>query len=77
MSNVSESLPNNIPIDTAIYEQMSDIFQIVTLIYNKQGSIVDYSFYYVNKAFEKQTGLSKENVLGKSAKELFGNTKDN
>jgi len=41
------------------------------LITDKQGNPKDYRFLNINPAFEKQSGVSRSNSLGKTVKEIF------
>lgn len=40
-------------------------------IFDEEGVPVDFMFLQINRAYELQTGLSGEQVLGKSAREIF------
>jgi PAS domain S-box-containing protein/putative nucleotidyltransferase with HDIG domain len=46
-------------------------FALHEIILDKDGKPCDYRFLYVNSAFEKLTGLKKENVIGKTALEVL------
>lgn len=41
------------------------------IIYNKKGKSIDYKFLEVNDAFEKQTGLKRERIVGKRVTEVI------
>ena len=41
------------------------------IILDSKGNPVDYEFIEVNEAFEKLTGLNKQNIIGKTAKEVI------
>ncbi len=41
------------------------------VIYDQNDKPIDYNFIDVNKAFEKQSGMTKETVLGKKATAIF------
>jgi PAS domain S-box-containing protein len=43
-------------------------------VYDERGSLHDYRFLEVNKAFERITGLESSFVVGKTVKEVFSNT---
>jgi PAS domain S-box-containing protein len=46
------------------------------IVLDDNNQPVDYVFLEVNAAFEKQTGLKKENIVGKKATELIPNIKN-
>lgn len=46
------------------------------VIQDKKGNPVDYTFLAVNPAFEEMTGLQAEDVVGKTAREVFQSMKD-
>ena len=56
----------------SLYNSMREGFAFYALIYNGKGKPVDYRILDVNPAFEKITGLSREQALGSKASELFG-----
>lgn len=49
-------------------------YSLHQMLYNDQGKAIDYKFLYVNKCFEEITGMSAEQVIGKTCKELFPET---
>jgi PAS domain S-box-containing protein len=44
------------------------------IILDDDGNPVDYMFLDVNSAFEKLTGLKRENIIGKRVKEVLPET---
>ena len=48
-----------------LFENMLDSFALHKIVLNKKGAPVDYIFLEVNQAFERQTGLKREDILGK------------
>jgi len=44
------------------------------MIFDENGNPVDYQFIDVNPAFEKHTGLKKENVIGRKVKDILPRT---
>lgn len=50
---------------------MSAGFAMHEMVYNKRGKAIDYIYIEVNKAFEEITGLKREYVVGRSAREIF------
>lgn len=44
------------------------------VIYDKKGKVVDYRFLDINESFTRLTGLSRENIVGKTVLEIMPNT---
>ncbi|MBN2780399.1 MAG: PAS domain S-box protein [Candidatus Marinimicrobia bacterium] len=61
----------------SLFENMTEGFALHKIITNSAGEPVDYVFLEVNPAFERLTGLLKENIIGKAVtKVLPGIEKD-
>ena len=54
-----------------LFENMISPFSYYRMIYDEDGNAVDYVFLAVNRAFETQTGLSRESIIGKSVRCIF------
>ena len=54
-----------------LYTNMSLGFALHEAIRDKEGNVIDYRFLEINPAFEKMTGINKENWLGKTAKQVL------
>jgi len=54
-----------------LIENLPDAFAYHQVITDNHGSPVDYTFLYVNPAFEKMTGLSKDEVIGRKVTEVL------
>ncbi len=54
-----------------LFREMPDGFALHEIICNEQGEPVDYRFLAVNPAFERQTGLKAEQILGKTALDIL------
>ena len=50
-----------------IFDNISAGMQIVQLLYDDQGKPIDYLFLDVNFVYEKFTGFTKEEIMGKKA----------
>ena len=50
-------------------DSIDEGFELLELIFDKQGNVVDFVFLEVNPAYEKQTGLKAANIIGKCKKE--------
>jgi len=55
----------------ALFESMLDGFALHEMMYDENGEAVDYKFLLVNPAFEKLTGLKKEEVLNKRVLDIM------
>ncbi len=54
-----------------LFREMLGGFALHEIICDKEGKPYDYRFIEANPAFETQTGLKVENVLGKTAREVM------
>ena len=52
------------------------MFQVIELIYDSNCNPTDYYYCEVNPAFEKSIGKSKEQLIDKCAKDIFGIVED-
>jgi PAS domain S-box-containing protein len=59
-----------------LFNSMTEMFQVIELIYDSNGKAIDYYYSQVNPAFEKLVNKSKEQLIGKRAKEIFGIVED-
>ncbi|MFO7734268.1 MAG: PAS domain S-box protein [Candidatus Aminicenantes bacterium] len=57
-----------------LFETMSEGFILFEALYDDQGRLCDARCLAVNPAFERQTGLKPEDVVGRTALELFPGT---
>ena len=75
-----KDLKNRIAISESKYEAlfnlMSNGFAYHKMVYDENGNPKDYIFINLNKAFEKLTGLRKEELLGKSVLEVMPETEE-
>jgi PAS domain S-box-containing protein len=56
---------------TNLFAKMLDGFAYQRIFTNVDGKPVDYVFLEVNDAFEKDTGLKRENIIGKKVTEVL------
>jgi PAS domain S-box-containing protein len=57
---------------TALYNSMTEGVALHDVVYDISGKAVDYVITDVNPSFERITGLSKKQAVGKKASELYG-----
>lgn len=55
----------------SLFASMSEGFGLHELIYDADGTPIDYMFLDVNPAFEKLTGLTRETVVGRTHNEVL------
>ncbi|HTY74388.1 MAG TPA: PAS domain S-box protein, partial [Candidatus Nanoarchaeia archaeon] len=53
------------------FSRMLDAFAYFKILMNKEGKPIDYVFIDINSAFEKLTGLNKNDILDKKASEIM------
>jgi PAS domain S-box-containing protein len=54
-----------------LFENMTEAFALHEVILAPDGSVADYRFLDVNPAFERETGLSRERVVGSTQRTLL------
>lgn len=54
-----------------LFENMNDAFALHEVVYSAAGKAVDYRFIEVNSEFANRLGLSREQLVGHTARELF------
>ncbi|MGD8752233.1 MAG: PAS domain S-box protein [Anaerolineales bacterium] len=59
-----------------LFETMREGFALHEIICDDQGSPMDYCFLEVNSAFENQTGLNAEEIIGKTVREVLPGIED-
>lgn len=57
-----------------LLNNMISPFSYYRMIYDENGKAVDYVFLAVNKAFEKETGLKRRQLIGKRVLEVYPST---
>ena len=58
----------------SLFNKMINGFAFHEIICDDHGNPVDYRFLDVNPSFEQQTGLKRDDIIGKTVKEVFPNT---
>lgn len=59
-----------------LFSSMTEMFQVIELIYDKDGKAIDYYYRIVNSAFEKLVGKTREQLIDKRVKDLFAFVED-
>lgn len=57
-----------------LFENMMDGFSYHKMVVDSEGKPIDYVFLEINRAFEEQTGLKRENLIGKTVLEVLPTT---
>ncbi len=57
-----------------LFQEMLDGFALHEIIFDEQGKPIDYRFLDVNPAFERLTGLKKDDLIGRSVLEVLPGT---
>ncbi|MGZ7069133.1 MAG: PAS domain S-box protein, partial [Methanobacterium sp.] len=60
----------------SFFSSMTEMFQVLELIYDENGNAVDYYYRDVNPAFERLTGKTREQLIDKRVKDIFGIVED-
>ncbi len=60
-----------------LFREMGDAFALHEVICDETGAVVDYRFLAVNPAFERITGCSGNDVIGKTIREIRPSTEPN
>ena len=59
-----------------LFKNMSEMFQIIELIYDDSGTAIDYYYREVNPALEKFLSITRNELVGNRVKELLGTIED-
>jgi PAS domain-containing protein len=55
----------------SLFENMQAAFALHEMVFDEAGRPIDYIFLDINEAFERQTRLKRENIIGRTVTELF------
>jgi PAS domain S-box-containing protein len=69
-----EALRNSEERYRQLFDTMLDGFALHEIICDEQGKPCDYRYLNVNPAFEEMTGITRENILGKTVLEVLPQT---
>jgi PAS domain S-box-containing protein len=73
---VEESLKQSEEKYHQLFSSMTEMFQVIELIYDENGKAFDYYYRDVNSAFEKLVGKTRVQIVDKRVKDLFGIVED-
>lgn len=59
-----------------LFEYMSAGFALHEIIFDEKNNPIDYRFLEINTAFEKLTGKTQKEIVGRTVKEIMPNTED-
>ncbi len=68
LKKAEEALRENEHLYHTVFDNSQDGFQLIELVYDKNGKPIDHKFLKVNHAYEKIIGVKAEDILDKTAK---------
>jgi len=68
-----EALKENEHLYHTVFDNSQDGFQLIELVYDKNGKPVDHKFLKVNGAYEKIIGVKADDILDKTARYISPN----
>jgi PAS domain S-box-containing protein len=68
-----EALKESEQLYRAVFDNSEDAFELIELIYDKDGKPVDQRYLKINRAFKTQTGIKEDDLTSKTAKQLLPN----
>ena len=60
----------------SLFENMMNGFGLHEIVIDDNGQPIDYIFHEVNQAFEKMTGLKRDEIIGKTVTQVLPGTED-
>jgi PAS domain S-box-containing protein len=73
---MEEALNYSIERYRLLFEEMTEGFALHEIILDQDSVPIDYRFLDINPAFERQTGLKREALIGRTVKEVMPGTED-
>jgi PAS domain S-box-containing protein len=67
-----EALKESAQLYETLFDNTEDVFLIVEPLFDEQGKLIDFQHLKVNQAFETQIGVKASDLLGKTAKQIYG-----
>jgi PAS domain S-box-containing protein len=77
LKKTEEALRENEHLYRTVFDNSQDGFQLIELVYDKNGKPIDHKFLKVNHAYEKIIGVKAEDILDKTAKYISPNVEPN
>lgn len=71
LENINKRLAESEDFSKAIINKMLNAYALHRILLDENGKPYDYEFIDVNPSFEKFTGISKEEIIGKRYKEII------
>ena len=68
-----DALKENEQLYHTVFDNSQDGFQLIELIYDKNGKPIDHKFLKVNHAYELIIGVKADDILGKTARHISPN----
>lgn len=60
----------------SLFEHMQNGFALHQMVFDEAGTPIDYIFLDVNKAFEKQTALKRDDLIGRKVTDVIPGIKN-
>jgi PAS domain S-box-containing protein len=73
---MEEALNDSMERYRLLFEEMTEGFALHEIILDENGKPTDYRFLDINPAFERQTGLKRELIIGHTVKEVMPETEN-
>ena len=71
IKNANDALAEAMEMNAAIIEKMMNAFALHKIILDDTGKPIDYIYLDVNPAFEEFTGIKREEIIGKTYREIL------
>lgn len=71
IENANDALAEAMEMNAAIIEKMMNAFALHKIILDDTGKPIDYIYLDVNPAFEEFTGIKREEIIGKTYREIL------
>lgn len=72
IENIKRELKESEEYNRSLFNSMIEMFQVIELIYDDNGKPVDSYYHNVNLAWERFSGKTREQIIGKRSTEVFG-----
>jgi len=72
--DIEQKLQKNANELNSLFKSMINAFVLFDSVFDERGTFVSYRFVYINDAYERITGVKKEEVRGKTVHEVWPGT---